>query len=74
MLSHDNLTWTSYAAPPSSFWQPGQETFLSFLPLSHIAAQMIDGFMAIKQGQTVYCADENALKGTLVSAEAYIGL
>jgi len=42
------------------------ERFVSYLPLNHIAAQMIDIYMPIYIGGTVYIADKMALKGTLV--------
>ena len=46
MMSHDNLTWTArmsndFLAANSS------DSFLSYLPLSHSAAQMIDVWMPI---------------------------
>lgn len=44
----------------------GGETLISYLPLSHIAAQMIDIFISINFATTVYFADKDALKGSLV--------
>jgi long-chain-fatty-acid--CoA ligase ACSBG len=44
-----------------------QETLLSYLPLSHVAALLIDGHCNICVGGATYCADKNALKGTLVN-------
>lgn len=41
------------------------EKFVSYLPLNHIAAQMIDLYMPIVVGGTVYFADDRALKDTL---------
>ena len=40
MLSHDNITWISHAHPTYINIRDGKETFLSYLPLSHIAAQV----------------------------------
>lgn len=40
MLSHDNLTWESYAISERINAQPGFESMISFLPLSHVAAQV----------------------------------
>ncbi|XP_074059870.1 long-chain-fatty-acid--CoA ligase ACSBG2-like isoform X2 [Macrotis lagotis] len=68
MLSHDNITWTSGMAtssltlnsPPSQ-----QEIVVSYLPLSHIAAQMMDIWLPMKIGGTTYFAQPDALKGTL---------
>lgn len=41
------------------------ERFLSYLPLNHIAAQMLDMYLPITIGGTVYIADKDALKSTL---------
>ncbi|KAM9096685.1 long-chain-fatty-acid--CoA ligase ACSBG2 isoform X1 [Sarcophilus harrisii] len=68
MLSHDNITWTSGMAtssltlnsPPSH-----QEIVVSYLPLSHVAAQMMDIWLPMKIGGTTYFAQPDALKGTL---------
>ena len=42
------------------------ETVLSYLPLSHIAGLTTDAFVVPCCGGTVFIADKNALKGTLV--------
>ena len=39
---------------------------ISYLPLSHVAAHLIDGYMTLYCGGATYCADRNALRGTLV--------
>ena len=39
----------------------GGESYISYLPLSHIAAQMTDIFIAINYASTVYFADKDAL-------------
>ena len=44
-----------------------QERFVSYLPLSHVAANIMDIFMATQCLGTVYFANRDALKGTLVS-------
>jgi len=41
------------------------DTLVSYLPLSHSAAQMVDVWMAMCAGACVSFADKNALKGTL---------
>uniref|UniRef100_A0A8C6ZUT7 Long-chain-fatty-acid--CoA ligase ACSBG2 n=1 Tax=Nothoprocta perdicaria TaxID=30464 RepID=A0A8C6ZUT7_NOTPE len=69
MLSHDNLTWTAAAA--GGFIQLSdaldkQELVVSYLPLSHIAAQMIDIWLPLTFGAQVFFAQPDALKGTLV--------
>ncbi|XP_054858667.1 long-chain-fatty-acid--CoA ligase ACSBG1 [Eublepharis macularius] len=69
MLSHDNITWTSAHASRAGDMQPAeiqQETIVSYLPLSHIAAQIYDLWTGIKWGEQVYFAEPDALKGGLV--------
>ncbi|NXH29959.1 ACBG2 ligase, partial [Myiagra hebetior] len=69
MLSHDNLTWTAAAAGRFimlSDAQDRQEQVVSYLPLSHIAAQMSDIWSAMTFGVQVYFAQPDALKGSLV--------
>lgn len=67
MLSHDNITW-DLKVIEERFGNivPGQESTVSYLPLSHIAAQMMDMFLSISYGGCVYFADRDALKGSLV--------
>ncbi len=66
MMSHDNLTWTARIA--DAYLRIGREdAFLSYLPLSHSAAQMIDVWMPMAAACAVYFADRNAMKGTLAS-------
>jgi len=43
------------------------ERFVSYLPLNHIAAQMMDIYMPIALVGTVWFADNNALKNSLVT-------
>ena len=40
----------------------GKEIYVSFLPLSHIAAQMLDLIIPIKHAYAVYFAQPDALK------------
>lgn len=68
MLSHDNLTWDAFTiAQRLPCFAPGNETIVSYLPLSHVAAQMVDIFMTLSFAVTVYFADKDALKGSLVN-------
>ncbi|XP_058821298.1 very long-chain-fatty-acid--CoA ligase bubblegum [Topomyia yanbarensis] len=68
MLSHDSLTWDSYTIGKRlDQIQCGQEVLVSFLPLSHIAAQIVDIFLVLQFACTVYFADRDAMKGTLIS-------
>lgn len=39
-----------------------QESIVSYLPLSHVAAQMYDLWTGIKWGEQVYFAEPDALK------------
>ena len=64
MLSHDNLTWTARTSMEHYKWN--REVLMSYLPMSHIAACMIDCFQAMYVASEVHFADKDALKGTLV--------
>ena len=65
MLSHDNVTWSSRMAIEHYNWH--EERLLSYLPLSHVAACLIDCYMAMYAASEIHFADQEALKGTLVS-------
>ncbi|XP_013097327.2 long-chain-fatty-acid--CoA ligase heimdall [Stomoxys calcitrans] len=66
MLSHDNILCAAHTVSKSfSNITPGHETIVSYLPLNHVAAQIFDINMSMRNGATVYFADRNALKGTL---------
>nr|XP_028569405.1 long-chain-fatty-acid--CoA ligase ACSBG2 isoform X2 [Podarcis muralis] len=69
MLSHDNITWTARAGGNYvglSKATERQEVVVSYLPLSHVAAQMIDIWLPITFGVHTCFAQPDALKGTLV--------
>ncbi|XP_052400251.1 long-chain-fatty-acid--CoA ligase ACSBG1 isoform X1 [Carassius gibelio] len=69
MLSHDNITWTAHHASRAGDMQPAeisQESLVSYLPLSHIAAQIYDLWTGIQWGEQVTFAQPDALKGSLV--------
>ena len=61
MLSHDNVTWTSDMCARSANLRRGDRT-ISYLPLSHIAAQIVDIFIPMHRGSTIYFAQPDALK------------
>ncbi|KAL4238196.1 hypothetical protein ACF0H5_002908 [Mactra antiquata] len=65
MISHDNCTWTAYQSGQKLGYKMGTEISVTFLPLSHIAAQMLDILMPLCYGVSVYFAQPDALKGTL---------
>ena len=71
MLSHDCLTWDANAAVDfftTNFKHPfgPDQVFLSYLPLSHIAAQVLDFMMAVQSGGCLYFATPDALSGGLL--------
>lgn len=67
MLSHDNITWTAHSLTVHfENLQMGKEVIVSYLPLSHIAGQMLDVFLTLTTAATVYFADKDAMKGTLI--------
>ncbi|KAK7888867.1 hypothetical protein WMY93_024427 [Mugilogobius chulae] len=70
MLSHDNLTWTAMSTCRHVHLTEAtqsQEVVVSYLPLSHIAAQMVDIWVNMKVGGTTHFAQPDALKGSLVN-------
>ncbi|XP_059192438.1 long-chain-fatty-acid--CoA ligase ACSBG2-like [Centropristis striata] len=67
MLSHDNLTWTSRIAASMLDVKYVEEVVISFLPLSHVAAQLCDMWMPVTFAMTTYFAEPDALKGSLVN-------
>ncbi|XP_058801274.1 very long-chain-fatty-acid--CoA ligase bubblegum-like isoform X2 [Phymastichus coffea] len=67
MLSHDNLLTDAQAIlAAGDLKNEAQEIVVSFLPLSHVAAQVVDIFTCMLMAATVYFADKNALKGSLL--------
>lgn len=66
MLSHDNLYWTGMAAHDFIQMREAEEVIVSYLPLSHIAGNMVDIWAVMFSKGTTYFADKSALKGTLV--------
>ncbi|KDO18941.1 hypothetical protein SPRG_15797 [Saprolegnia parasitica CBS 223.65] len=69
MLSHDNITWTVFATVVT-YGRTGvtfsnSEALVSFLPLSHIAAQLFDIYLPIMNGVRIWFAQPDALKGSL---------
>lgn len=67
MLSHDNFIWNCRQIEINfQSREKAKEVVVSFLPLSHVAAQCFDLFFGLYMAATVYFADKNALKGSLV--------
>jgi long-chain-fatty-acid--CoA ligase ACSBG len=74
MISHDSLTWTARCVIESfSPLRVGPHEFISYLPLSHVAAQMLDihapiVITAMGSSCCVTFARPDALKGTLADS------
>lgn len=68
MLSHDNIIWTtSNILKTTGINEKQSEKIVSYLPLSHIAAQMLDLYMPLVNGGQTWFADSLALKSTLIN-------
>ncbi|KAF2360689.1 AMP-dependent synthetase/ligase [Trinorchestia longiramus] len=67
MLSHDNIVFTALSVSVMMKMNPGTEVVVSYLPLSHVAAQLADIFMTMINAGTAYFAQPDALKGSLVN-------
>ncbi|CAG9796581.1 unnamed protein product [Diatraea saccharalis] len=67
MLSHDNLIWDAHTISiRCGDMQPEAERLVSFLPLSHVAAQVLDIYTSMTKGISVFFAQPDALKGSIV--------
>ena len=66
MISHDNYTWTSATSINKYNLEFGKERLVSFLPLSHVAAQIIDIVGSLLFGIEVHFADDTALQGSIL--------
>lgn len=66
MLSHDNVIWIGIGTSRMARMEYGVHKVVSYLPLSHIAAQVMDLYAPIALAGTTYFAQPDALKGTLV--------
>ncbi|KYN35140.1 Very long-chain-fatty-acid--CoA ligase bubblegum, partial [Trachymyrmex septentrionalis] len=67
MLNHDNMLHGMRAIISMLQIKEKSEVIVSYLPLSHVAAQLIDIVINITLASTVYFADPSALKGTLIN-------
>ena len=65
MISHDNITWVARTVINNYLDLNFTERFISYLPLSHIAAQLIDIHAPMYEGYSMYFAQPDALKGSL---------
>ena len=72
MLSHDNMTWDvrtflKNIEEKNNYKMGNEQVLISYLPLSHIAAQMLDFMVACSTGGSLYFATHDALKGGLLN-------
>lgn len=65
MLTHDNITWTARAQLSTMDPMSNDDHMISYLPLSHIAAQMLDMHCAMITGCQIWFAQPDALRGSL---------
>jgi long-chain-fatty-acid--CoA ligase ACSBG len=65
MLSHDNLVWVTKMGLKTVDLEYEAEAIVSYLPLSHVAAQVLDIYIPIQRAATVYFAQPDAMKGSL---------
>jgi long-chain-fatty-acid--CoA ligase ACSBG len=65
MISHDNVTWTTANMATNYFDLNHTDRVISYLPLSHIAAQLIDIHIPMLLGACTYFCQPDALKGSL---------
>ncbi|XP_022214352.2 very long-chain-fatty-acid--CoA ligase bubblegum [Drosophila obscura] len=67
MLSHDNISFDARGIVKSmERVVAGSESLVSYLPLSHVAAQTVDIYTCATIAGCIWFADKDALKGTLV--------
>jgi long-chain-fatty-acid--CoA ligase ACSBG len=70
MLSHDNYVWTALSGEDAHIRKAKADgvefRIVSYLPLSHVAAQYCDLFLSLCNASSVFFTDVNALKGTLI--------
>lgn len=65
MVSHDNVTWATANLADNYMDLNHEDRVVSFLPLSHIAAQIMDIHAMLYIGGCTYFCQPDALKGTL---------
>lgn len=62
IYSPAQMTWTAKMATQMAKLKFGSEHLISYLPLSHVAAQMIDIYVPILCASTVWFAQPDAMK------------
>jgi acyl-CoA synthetase (AMP-forming)/AMP-acid ligase II len=70
MISHDSYTWVTDAISTNlkinAPEKVGKGRIISLLPLSHVAAQLLDLVVSVRVGANVFFTDPSALQGNLV--------
>eukprot|EP00475_Leptophrys_vorax_P031612 TRINITY_DN4792_c0_g1_i1.p1 TRINITY_DN4792_c0_g1~~TRINITY_DN4792_c0_g1_i1.p1 ORF type:complete len:718 (+),score=211.67 TRINITY_DN4792_c0_g1_i1:173-2326(+) len=79
MISHDNASWTGgLMKTVLPDWGERPERLVSYLPLSHIAAQLADVYFPLctaanhKSSATLYFARPDALKGSIAGTLKHV--
>jgi len=67
MISHDNVTWTVKTLLDNYLEMNHTDRIASYLPLSHIAGQLIDIHAPMYLGACTYFCQPDALKGSLTN-------
>lgn len=67
MLNHANIIHGTRAMKSLVITDHVEGGTLCYLPMNHIASQMTDMFLPLTSGTSVYIADNNCLKNTLVT-------
>ena len=65
MISHDNVTWTTGIMAERYITFDCNDRAASYLPLSHIAAQVADLHVPMRCGGCTYFCQPDAMKGSL---------
>jgi len=65
MISHDNVTWTVRSMLLDYHLLGPDERSITYLPMSHIAAQLLDMYLPTFLGSQVFFAQPDALRGSL---------
>lgn len=66
MICHDNIIYNAAIVVKYIGLEEDKEVIVSYLPLSHVAAQVIDIFTGLYVRAQCFFADRNALKGSLI--------
>uniref|UniRef100_A0A0P4W6D2 long-chain-fatty-acid--CoA ligase n=2 Tax=Scylla olivacea TaxID=85551 RepID=A0A0P4W6D2_SCYOL len=66
MYSQDLLIWTALQYKINSLLKDTEECMVSYLPLSHLAAHLLDIYLSCVSVSTVCFAQPDALKGSLL--------